>query len=201
MKHVTLNTIGGLLVLAGVLAGGAGSVLKQMWLLTGGMALIGGGAILMGLHAIIAGEWTVMHRRRYHSAVVQATYSGFRGRLIGLLVVLFGIGFTGASLLLLRDSLGNAAPATLQQFMHSDTGLSVAIIGLGVFACIWGFVNILGSDERNRSVGAVLTSVPLRLIAGVFILAGIAAIWYGLARIFDPQAIDVTLAALGLNGK
>jgi hypothetical protein len=176
-------------------------MLKQTLLLAGGLALIGMGAMLMGLHAMIVGEWKVMRRRRYHSAVVQATYSGWRGRLIGLLVALFGAGFTAAGLLLLRDGLSNASPATLQNFMHSESGLSVAIAGLGVFACIWGFVSILGSDEQNRSAGAVLVSLPLRLIAVVFMLAGIAALWYGLARIFDPQAIDAALVSLGLAGE
>jgi hypothetical protein len=201
MKHFTLKTAGGVLVFAGVLAGAAGSALKQTLLLAGGLALIGVGAVLMGLHAIVNGEWKVVRQQQSHSAVVQATYSGLRARLIGLLVALFGVGFTAASLLMLRDGLGSASTAALQNVMHSDAGLSVAIIGLGVFACIWGFVSILGSDEQNRSAGAVLVSLPLRLIAVVFMLAGIAAIWYGLARIFDPQAIDTALAALGLSGK
>ena len=201
MKHFTLNTAGGVLVFAGVLAGAAGGALKQTVLLAGGMALIGVGAVLLGLYAIVHGEWKVMRRRRYHSAVVQATYSGLRARLIGLLVALFGAGFAAASLLMLRGGLGNASPVALQQFMHSDAGLSVAILGLGVLACIWGFVNVLGSDERNRSAGAILMSLPLRLIAVVFMLAGIAAMWYGLARMFDPQAMDTALAALGLSGQ
>jgi hypothetical protein len=33
------------------------------------------------------------------------------------------------------------------------------------------------------------------------LLAGIAAMWYGLARMFDPQAMDTALAALGLSGQ
>lgn len=194
MKFLTLESLAGVLLLAGLIVTALG-VRQDIALLTaGGIAVLGLAGIVMGLGAIIKGEWKLMRRRR-----VQSTYSGFRARLIGVMLVMIGIAFAGASTLMLRGGFGSASATPLQQFMQSDTGLSVASIGLGIAACMWGLLSVLGSDQNNRSAGALLLSLPLRLISLGVIVIGIAVLAFGLARIFAPEMIPLALRAFGLN--
>jgi len=194
MKFLTLDTLAGALFLAGVIVTALGFRQDIALLTAGGIALLGLGGIVMGLGAIINGEWRFVRRRR-----VQSTYTGFRARLMGVVIVMIGIAFVGASVMMLRGGFGSASATPLQRFMQSDTGLSVASIGFGIIACMWGLVSALGSDQNNRSAGDVLLSLPVRLLALVLILIGIAALAFGLARIFAPEMIPVALRALGLN--
>lgn len=197
MGIFSFDKIGGLLVFAGIVLFGIGTYLNVGLLGVAGFALAGGGGALMGLNAILSGEISMRRGRRRGGG--RTTYTGISARLVGLVLLLVGVGAIAASLYMLRNGFANASPLALRQLVQTDLGLSIASIGVGIAIAIWGLVNIVGSNEQNRSAGAVVMSLPLRLISVLMVLAGGIAIAYGAARLFAPQLIDTVLQALGWN--
>jgi hypothetical protein len=192
----TLDLLSSGLLVGGVLALGAGSVLGIAILSHAGMGLLGGGILSLGLQAILTGSVQFRSRRRRRTA----SYSGVMARGFGVIFVLVGLGFIGFSILLLAG-LDRLFTFSLDQFVRGDFGGGIFIVALGIGCCVWSLGNIVGSNEERSSTGALLFSLPGRIFGVLWFLIGIGVILFGAARIFAPQMLaawyETLLAAAG----
>lgn len=192
MKNVTVGSLSMLITLAGIVVLGAGVLLNLPFLYGAGGGLFGMGIAVSGIDNMIRGEATVGGRRRQRQS-----YTGMRARLVGLFNIMIGLVVVVGSYFVWRDN--STSGASIQELTRSELGISIAIIGLGILFAFWSLIRVLGSDSDNRSGGAIVLSLPLRLISFIFVLIGVGMVLYGFARIAAPQWIDVAMSALRLR--
>lgn len=188
MNRSILASASQLLMLGGIIVGALGYYLNIVALFAGGVALLGGGVVVDGLGAIIEGQWQSVRRRR-----VRASYSGLQARLIGIYLGFLGLVFIGVAFLILRGGTFTPSSQLFDQFVRRAEGISVILIVIGGVLSLWGLVNLLGSDEQNRSGSSMALSVPMRLLGIAMLLIGFALVVYGATRLTAPNLAEAWL--------
>lgn len=148
-----------------------------------GLLLTGAGVLSSGVDTLVSnrvGFWSQISRDLYGN--------GIRAILTGILLILIGV-WVWALASVRLSGVENQAGA----FLAAHPGLSLLNIALFlILLSIFGFFRLEGWQASFQNV---LRALPILLVSGILLLAGLSTLVVGLFALFNPRAIQEWVAA------
>jgi hypothetical protein len=182
-----------LLLLAGVLAF-AGEQFSIPFLTN--LALLCLGLMMV----LIGGEFLVTKRAEF--AIGGWVYIQARETFKGLAAQLWGIMFLSLGLLVILVTMAKwlvpgAAGSFWSRLQGTPTGPGLALVGLGMAACLYGLIRLLaGSAGVDLGRLTPLSNLFDRLAGAVVILLGLGLVFLGVLLIIAPSALSAIIIRL-----
>ncbi len=140
------------------------------------MGIFGVFAILLGAGTMIQGRIQMFDRlysRREH-------YSGLPARLLGLVILLFGVGIV--VYVVMEWMRPGEAGTLLSGLVDSNRGWSILLFTFGFFTLLFGLVRLIVGSAHSREERRLLTDLWFRFqglvgtVVGILLLA--AGVWF-----------------------
>ena len=140
------------------------------------MVLFGVFAILLGVGTLIQGRIQMFDRlysRREH-------YSGLPARLLGLVILLFGVGIV--AYVAMEWIQPGVAEDFLAGLVNSDRGWSILLFFFGFFTLLFGLVRLIAGSAHSKEERRLLTDLWFRFqglvgtVVGILLLT--AGVWF-----------------------
>lgn len=141
------------------------------------LGIFGAFAILLGAGTIAQGRIQMFDRlysRREH-------YSGLTARLLGLVILLFGVGIV--AYVVMEWTQPGEAGKYLVGLVGTNRGWSILLFVFGFFTLLFGLVRLIAGSAHSKEERRVLTDLWFRFqgligtIVGILLLAAGAWFW------------------------